>query len=283
LAGYCKIDGDALAYDGRLEGLTDRAYRLLHFIWHGPGRTMIGARRFHPRDALARNPHWALEQIQEAMGELIVAGLAFYDQERAICYCPLTMEHQPPTGPKVAKGAATRLQELPESPALIPAFGPILACLQEAQTMLKKEELRAEFQQLAAALRARLERIKRANPDRVSIGYPGKNQPKNGPDTLSGFESGRSQDQTKPDTLSGVESPQAQGQAKPDTLSGVESCQPQGKARPDTLSIVNPAVPIQAQGPPPISSVRAVVATMGSGVSLTADRLSILYPGKTPP
>ena len=127
MAGYFTIDGDKFFYQAKVEGLSDEAFRLHTFCLCGPGRTMLGVRRFTVPDAAARFPHWKADTLNQALAELEAAGLVIYDRETRLLLATLTFEHAPIKGYKSLNGAARRLTELPDSPVLVPVINHMLA------------------------------------------------------------------------------------------------------------------------------------------------------------
>ena len=156
MAGYCTIKGDQLWYDQAVEGLSDSAHRLLMYCFHGPGRTMLGVRRFTPQDALARIPAWTMETAQTALEELQGAGLVEYDTGTRLLFVTPYFEHSPVKGIKSISGAINALEGLPDSPVLAKPLEHVLEAIHQELGKSQKQHARQEMTDQAQALESRL-------------------------------------------------------------------------------------------------------------------------------
>ena len=161
MAGYCTIRGDQLWYDQAVEGLSDTAHRLLMYCFHGPGRTMLGVRRFTPQDALARVPAWTMETAQAALEELQEAGLVEYDTDTRLLFVAPYFDHSPVKGVKSISGAINALEGLPDSSVLAKPLIHVLEAVQQELGKPQKEHARQELTGLAQALESRLALVQR--------------------------------------------------------------------------------------------------------------------------
>jgi hypothetical protein len=164
LAGYVQIRGEELIYDEAVEALSDAAYRLYMNSFFSQQRSMIGLIRWTPSDMIPRAQGWDREGAQKALEEVVGAGLVAYDPDARLLFNPRVAEHHPIRGYKQAKGAATLLAELPDSPLLVPVISQVLPELETApKGKSGKESERAA--ETVEALKARLERLTTPGPD----------------------------------------------------------------------------------------------------------------------
>ena len=198
--GYCTIRGENLSYDQRVEALSDRAHRVLMFAFYGPGRTSLGLRRFRLADLLSFAPTWTINKAQDALNEVVEAGLVAHDKDAQLLYLTVQFDHSPLVGVKTLQGAAKKLEEFPDSPILLPAINHMLQSASDSYLEYKEKRNQTSMYTLKTiilALKNRRENIlagpkkqenpKNPNPDAPSMGDPGL-------DSVEGAGSGAPQD-----------------------------------------------------------------------------------------
>ena len=159
MPGYCTVRGDLIFFDRGVEDLSDAAFRLLGFCFFGPGRTVLGVRRFTLPDALARMPAWDQNKAQEALDDLIAADLVEHDPKARLLFFAPQFDHAPIRGLNSIRGAVKVLEELPDSPALV---RPLEHLLEAVELELDKAggRNRAELTGLAGDFKSRLDKAR---------------------------------------------------------------------------------------------------------------------------
>ena len=198
MPGYATVRGDLIFFDRGVEGLSDEAFRLMSLCFFGPGRTVLGVRRFTVADVLARMPAWGADKAQAALDELEAAGLVEHDPQARLLFFAPQFEHAPIRGLNSIRGAIKVLEELPDSPALI---RPLEHLLEAVDLELEKpagSKVRSELTGLTGDFEARLKasRALITPLEGVSGGETQANTPSGPP--LEGVSS----NETQPDTPS---------------------------------------------------------------------------------
>ena len=254
---YNRVDGDVLIYEsGELRGLGLAAWHLHDLLWHAPGMTAFGIRRWRPVEALAWSQRLDLSQVEAALSELEQAGAAHYDPGTLQLFVRAKMKQDPVDGPKSAKGAVDQLLKLRPSTVQIPAAYQLIKRLERLKAKCVDHSLKAVLDMRRRLLEHIAHLMEQAEPDTLSAyawcleGLEGLgiklhmpervSKPEPGPDTPVGQNTGRDRVsglKTSPDRVSGLKT-------RPDTLSRVE-CHP-GSSLP---SHPIPKTPLKA--PPP--------------------------------
>ena len=171
---YSTTDGSILIYDSpELRGVGLEAWHLHDLLWHAPGLTAFGIRRFRPAEALAWTEFLDLGQIEAALEVLQEAGAVLYDPDALQLFVTAKQKHNPVGSPKAAKGAVLGLLELPLSWAQIPACAQLIQRLNrmiEVAGDKPQEELLGLKHSLIGRL-GELDKLIHSTPDTVSIPY----------------------------------------------------------------------------------------------------------------
>ncbi len=142
------------------------------FCFHGPGRTLLGLRRFRPQDVLPFLPGWSVQQARETLEELVKAGLVLYDPEQRVLFVTVQYEHSPISGIKSLQGAIKALEDFPPSPVLRPVVEHLWTGLAEAGAAMSGAKAEAVLAAMANHLKAWQERLGRRAAGGIARGEP---------------------------------------------------------------------------------------------------------------
>lgn len=264
MPGYCTVKGDLIFFDREVEGLSDAAFRLMNFCFYGPGRTVLGVRRFTPHDPLPRLPSWDGEKAQAALDELLAAGLVEHDPRARLLFFAPHFDHAPIRGLNSIRGAVKVVEELPDSTALIRPLEHLLKAIDLEIEKPGGSKAHSELTDLAGEFEARLTKAKAlvqlprpktpgneatAGPEAPSEGVSGSKTQADTP--FKGGRKGVSRCQTQADTpfeggregVSGNET-----QADTPLEGGREGVSPRARALPEPDPDPEPNPPLK---PPP--------------------------------
>ncbi|RJX35646.1 MAG: hypothetical protein C4525_03055 [Desulfarculus sp.] len=172
MSGYSQINGGQVWYELAKAEVNSDA-RSLFFFLLAPAteRPTAGLRRFLPSEPLSFMPDWSLETAQEALRALERADLVRYDPKAALIFVPFLLVMQPCKGPNAVNGAASAIENYPDSPVLAGALEHLAQAAREAAANAREradgdakkkesaERSAEQMEDLARSLTARLSRV----------------------------------------------------------------------------------------------------------------------------
>jgi hypothetical protein len=96
--------------------------------------------------------------VEQALEELVQAGLVQYDAEARLLFNPYALDFAPVRGINQVRGAATVLRELPDSEVMIPALSHVLQAAQaeRAERAARSKDAPGDLSQIIQELEIRL-------------------------------------------------------------------------------------------------------------------------------